>query len=100
MPTSPQVNLVKKRSSRTSPVVSDSICSSSSEDEVVEAKRQKIDPDYVPSTASEGTLTAYNSPVMSEREEEEEIEETETEEDSWCPSRSTSPEVISSPEDD
>jgi hypothetical protein len=76
--------------------------SSSSEDEAVEAKRQKLDPDYVPSTASEGTQTGENSRVTSEKEEEEETEEeTETEEDgSWYPSDSTSPEQISSPEDD
>jgi hypothetical protein len=80
---------------------SDKDSSSSSEDEEVEAKRLKIDPDYVPSTASEGTVTAYNSPVLSEKEEEEEPEETETEEEgSWHPSESTSPEMISSPEDD
>jgi hypothetical protein len=46
--------------------------SSSEEDEVVEIKRQKLDPDYQPSTEST---------------------ETETEDSkSWRPSRSTSPE--------
>jgi hypothetical protein len=75
--------------------------SSSSEDEGTEAKRLKIDPDYVPSTASEGTLTANNSPVVSEREEEEaQTEETNSDEESWKPSRSTSPELYSPPSDD
>ncbi len=79
--------------------------SSSSDDETTEAKKLKLDPDYVPSTASEGTLSAANSQEPSEEEEEKEekplSEETETEEEgSWHPSRSTSPEVISSPEDD
>jgi hypothetical protein len=77
--------------------------SSTSEDEAVEAKRQKLDPDYAPSTASEGTLTATQSQEVSECEEEKEEEEeddTETEEESWKPSRSTSPEQYSSPSDD
>jgi hypothetical protein len=74
---------------------------SSSEDEATEAKRLKLDPDYVPSTASEGTLTGTNSQSVSEEEKvEEEKEETETEEEeSWHPSTSTSPDVYSSPED-
>jgi hypothetical protein len=95
LPTSLPTSLLTSRAS--SPAVS-----SSSEDEELEAKRLKIDPDYVPSTASEGTVTAYNSPVVSEREEEEpEKTETETEEEeSWHPSNSTSPEQYSSPEDD
>jgi hypothetical protein len=66
---------------------------------VVEVKRRKIDPDYVPSTTSEDTLTACNSQECSE-EEKEMSEQTETEDESWHPSRSTSPEIISSPEDD
>jgi hypothetical protein len=65
----------------------------------VEAKRLKIDPDYIPSTTSEGTLTVPNSQEGSE-EEAMMSESTETEEESWHPSGSTSPEVISSPEDD
>jgi hypothetical protein len=95
LPTSLPTSLLTSRAS--SPAVS-----SSSEDEELEAKRLKIDPDYVPSTASEGTVTAYNSPVVLEREEEEpEKTETETEEEeSWHPSTSTSPEQYSSPEDD
>jgi hypothetical protein len=98
-PTSPFPNSAENTTSQwTSPVVSDS--SSSDEDEEPEAKRQKVDPDYVPSTTSEGTPTDSSSPPVSEREEQE-IVETETEdEESWHPSRSTSPEIISSPEDD
>jgi hypothetical protein len=73
--------------------------SSSEDDEAVEAKRQKLDPDYQPSTASESPpTTTANSQEVSEKEEDE--TDTETEEESWCPSRSTSPEVISSPDDD
>jgi hypothetical protein len=79
---------------------SSSSSNSSSEDEISKAKRLKIDPDYVPSVTSEGTLTATNSQEGSEVEDIEK-DETETEEDeSWHPSESTSPEVISSPEDD
>ncbi len=80
----------------------DSSSSSSSEDEQVEAKRLKLDPDYTPSTASESPLTtAANSQEASE-EEEEENKESETEEDdeSWHPSASTSPEIVTTPEDD
>jgi hypothetical protein len=84
-----------------SPVASDT---SSSEDEAVEAKRQKLDPDYMPSTASESPLTtAANSQEASENEELSEIEPAESDTDdteSWHPSASTSPEVYSSPEDD
>jgi hypothetical protein len=81
---------------------SSSSSNSSSDDEVVENKRLKLDPDYIPSTTSEGTLTATNSQDVSEEEDERKKEETETEdeEESWHPSRSTSPEVYSSPEDD
>jgi hypothetical protein len=71
---------------------------STSEDERVEAKRQKMDPDYEPSTVSESSLTATLSQNVSEAEEET-LEETESDE-SWHPSGSTSPEIISSPEDD
>jgi hypothetical protein len=81
---------------------SSSSSSSSSEDERVKAKRLKLDPDYTPSTASESPLTtAANSQEASE-EEEEENKESETEEDdeSWHPSASTSPEIVSTPEDD
>jgi hypothetical protein len=71
---------------------SNSLCDScsftSSEDEMVEAKRIKLDPDYAPSTASDGTATpaatAPSSQVSSEEEEEEEDEETEDE--SYIPS--------------
>jgi hypothetical protein len=67
--------------------------SSSEEDEAVEAKRRRLDPDYQPSSASDSsTTTAGNS-------QEEDETDTETEEESWCPSRSTSPEIISSSED-
>jgi hypothetical protein len=93
------VGLVAKTSLRTpSP---DITSSSTSEDEAVEAKRQKLDPDYEPSTASEGTLTATQSQEVSlEEDNEEEEDETETDEESWKPSRSTSPEQYSSPSDD
>jgi hypothetical protein len=64
----------------------------------VEAKRLKLDPDYVPSDTSEGTMTATNSQEVSELEEEE--GETETEDESWEPSDGTEPEIISSPDDD
>jgi hypothetical protein len=74
--------------------------SSSSGDEAVEAKRLKLDPDYVPSTASTSPLTtANNSQETSEKEGSTEIE-TEEDEESWHPSDSTSPEIVSSPEDD
>jgi hypothetical protein len=79
---------------------SNSSISSSSSDEAVEAKRAKLDPDYQPSTASESPLTsALHSQEGSENEKETDETDTETEE-SWCPSRSTSPEIISSPDDD
>jgi hypothetical protein len=82
------------------PSNSSSSSSSSSEDEAVEAKRLKLDPDYVPSTASTSPLTtANNSQETSEKEESTEIE-TEEDEESWHPSDSTSAEIVSSPEDD
>jgi hypothetical protein len=87
---------IVQSTSRKSRVTSSS-SSSSSEDEAVEAKRLKLDPDYVPSTASEGTQTGTNSQVQSEEEDES----TETDEnDSWHPSVSTESEEISSMEDD
>ncbi len=81
---------------------SSSSSSSSSSDEMVEAKRKKLDPDYCPSTASTSPLTtAGNSQEVSEVEEEVELDETDTEESgSWHPSKSTSPEQYSPPEDD
>jgi hypothetical protein len=82
------------------PCFSSSSSSSSSEDETSKAKRLKIDPDYVPSVTSEGTLTATNSQEGSEVEDIEKDETETEEEESWHPSGSTSPEVISSPEDD
>jgi hypothetical protein len=85
------------------PAISESSSNSSSSDDGLEAKRLKIDPDYIPSTASESPLTAANSQEVSEEENEKQLTEqaeTETEEESWAPSRSTSPEIISSPEDD
>jgi hypothetical protein len=79
---------------------SSSSSSTSSEDEAVEAKRLKLDPDYVPSTASTSPLTtANNSQETSEKEGSTEVE-TEEDEESWHPSDSTSPEIVSSPEDD
>jgi hypothetical protein len=66
----------------------------------MEAKRQKMDPDYVPSTASEGTATATHSQDVSEVEEDIMDEATETDEESWNPSGGTSPEIVSSPDSD
>jgi hypothetical protein len=57
--------------------------SSSSEDEAVEAQRLRLDPDYVPSTASEGT-TATNCQVTSEVEE---WQQTETDDIKLCSER-------------
>jgi hypothetical protein len=78
--------------------------SSSSSDETNEAKRARLDPDYVPSTASTSPLTtAGPSQEASEDEAEPEAELTESDTDdteSWNPSGTTSPEVYSSPEDD
>jgi hypothetical protein len=75
--------------------------SSSSEDEAVEAKRKKLDPDYQPSTASGSPLTTADQSQNVSEQEEEEPNETDTEDDeSWQPSGTTSPEIISSPEDD
>jgi hypothetical protein len=79
------------------PTSSSNSSSSSSNDEQVEAKRLKLDPDYVPSGTSEGTMTGTDSQEVSELEEEE---KTETEEDSWEPSDNTESEIISSPDDD
>jgi hypothetical protein len=75
---------------------------SDSEDEAVKAKRQKLDPDYIPSTASESTQTGtYSQDVSEDDREEKEEEYTETDEDeSWHPSDSTEPEIISSEDDD
>jgi hypothetical protein len=72
--------------------------SSSSSDEATKAKRARLDPDYIPSTASTSPLTtAGNSQEISEAEPDE----TDTEESgSWHPSETTSPEIYSSPEDD
>jgi hypothetical protein len=62
--------------------ISSSSNSSSEEDDEVEAKRQRLDPDYQPSTASESSPN------------------TETDDESWRPSDNTSLEVMSSPDDD
>jgi hypothetical protein len=98
-PLSPVVRLLRITTDAVFPENFD--ISSSSEDEAVEAKRKKLDPDYQPSTASGSPLTtADQSQNVSEQEEEEPIE-TDTEDDeSWQPSETTSPEIISSPEDD
>jgi hypothetical protein len=76
--------------------------SSSSCDETTEAKRARLDPDYIPSTASTSPLTtAGPSQEASEQEDEAEPAESDTEDtESWNPSGTTSPEVYSSPEDD
>jgi hypothetical protein len=78
--------------------------SSSSSDEINKAKRARLDPDYVPSTASTSPLTtAGPSQEASEDEAELDAEPTESDTDdteSWNPSGTTSPEVYSTPEDD
>jgi hypothetical protein len=72
---------------------------SSSEDEpAVEAKRLKLDPDYLPSddTSVESTpeTTAANSQLPSEEESEEEEETTESEEDeTFVPNDTTEEEI-------
>jgi hypothetical protein len=74
--------------------------SSSDTDEISEAKRVRLDPDYVPSTASTSPLTTAG-PSQEASEQENEPTESDTEDtDSWNPSTTTSPEVYSSPEDD
>jgi hypothetical protein len=82
--------------------VDDSDNSSSSSDEVIEAKRARLDPDYCPSTVSTSPVTtAGHSQETSEQEDEVELEESDTEESgSWHTSGTTSPEIYSSPEDD
>jgi hypothetical protein len=81
--------------------VDDSDNSSSSSDEVIEAKRARLDPDYCPSTVSTSPVTtAGHSQATSEQEDEVELEESDTESGSWHPSGTTSPEIYSSPEDD
>jgi hypothetical protein len=77
-----------------------STSSSSSCDETSEAKRARLDPDYVPSTASTSPLTTA-SPSQECSEDEAEPADSDTEDsESWNPSTTTSPEVYSSPEDD
>jgi hypothetical protein len=78
---------------------------SSSEDEpAVEAKRLKLDPDYLPSddTSVESTpeTTAANSQLPSEEESEEEEETTESEEDETFVPNDTSEEEIEVAEED
>ena len=73
--------------------------SSSDTDEVSEAKRVRLDPDYVPSTASTSPLSTAG-PSQEASEDEAEPAESDSEDSSWNPSTSTSPEVYSSPEDD
>jgi hypothetical protein len=78
--------------------ISSSSNSSSEEDEAVEVKRRKLDPDYQPSTASESPLTtAVSSQNVSEEEELTESNSEDTE--SWQPSGTTSSEIISSSEE-
>ncbi len=70
----------------------DSCSLTSSDDEKMEAKRIRLDPDYAPSTTSDGTetpaATAPSSQVLSEEEEEEDYDE-ETEVSSYVPSGTT-----------
>jgi hypothetical protein len=102
LPIKPDVNLLEALNLQPVSPGSSSNSNSSdstSEDERVEAKRQKMDPDYEPSTVSESSLTDTLSQNVSEAEEET-LEESESEDESWHPSGSTSPEIISSPEDD
>jgi hypothetical protein len=74
--------------------------SDSSSDEAVEAKRIKLDPDYAPSTASEGTTTSAvtsssGSYAASETgEEEEEPTQSETEAESYVQSGTTEDEDL------
>jgi hypothetical protein len=76
---------------------SDSGSSSSSSDETNEAKRARLDPDYVPTASTSPLTTAGHSQEISEAEPDD----TDTEESgSWHPSETTSPEIYSSPEDD
>jgi hypothetical protein len=74
----------------------ESLSISSSEDEpAVEAKRLKLDPDYLPSdTSVESTpaTTAANSRLPSEEETEEE-ETTESEEETFVPNDTTEEEI-------
>jgi hypothetical protein len=69
---------------------SSSSSDSPSTDEAVEAKRVRLDPDFVPSTASEDTTTTTTPPTTTTHSPAttEEEEETETE-DSWQPSEET-----------
>jgi hypothetical protein len=100
LPASPQIDLPLEMANATGNINRSSSSSSSSDDEAVEAKRLKMDPDYIPSTASDSPQTAVNSQEVSE-EEKQLTEQSETEEeDSWNPSTSTSPENISSSEND
>jgi hypothetical protein len=69
--------------------IRDSCSLTSSDNEEMEAKRIRLDPDYAPSTTSDGTetpaATAPSSQVPSEEEEEEDSDE-ETEVSSYVPS--------------
>jgi hypothetical protein len=78
---------------------------SSSEDEpAVEAKRLKLDPDYLPSddTSVESTpeTTAANSQLPSEEESEEEEETTESEDETFVPNDTTEEEIEVAEEDE
>jgi hypothetical protein len=76
--------------------------SSNSEDErIQEAKRIKLDPDFVPSaTTSEDTSTASTTANNSAGTTEVEETETETEEEDWEPSDSTESEKELSEEEE
>jgi hypothetical protein len=101
-PGSPPTNslLIEPTAMVSLPTPTSPASSSSSEDEIAEAKRLKSDPDYIPLTSSEGTQSATISQEVSEAEEEIEDQfDTETEEESWQPSESTEPEEVSSSDD-
>lgn len=101
-PVSPPINslLIEPTAMVSLPTPTSPASSSSSEDEIAEAKRLKSDPDYIPLTSSEGTQSATISQEVSKAEEEIEDQfETETEEESWQPSESTEPEEVSSSDD-
>jgi hypothetical protein len=68
----------------------DSCSLTSSEDEETEAKRIRLDPDYAPSTTSDGTETpAATAPSSQVPSEEEEDSDDETEVSSYVPGGTT-----------
>lgn len=75
----------------------DSCSLTSSEDERVEAKRIRLDPDYAPSTTSDDTGTpAATAPSSQVSSEEEEVYDEETETSSYVPSGTTTADEVES----